>query len=195
MARIDRGDLRLLALEGLMVLFGVLAALLVDEWREDRALRAQAETARTHLVAEVRGNLGELESMRDIVSDRLALLDDLHGEMDGSVSLDSLSYRFGGYRQPDLAEGAWLRFSTSGIAERVPPELVHDAFALYAGHRYFQGLTDQVSRLVFSELNVDPARSQWGWHIAHGIMEQQIKWADYFIPLYRSFLDEWDGRG
>lgn len=193
MTRLRRGEIRFLVLEGLIVLFGVLTALLVDEWREERGLREEARSAIAALVAEVERNQAELQEVDSVVSLRLGRLRDLGPEMDGTVALGAVTGRFGGYRTPELSEGAWLRLSTGAVASHVPDDLVADAFALYALHPYFERLDAEVTRLVFSELNVDPQRARSGWLIAQGIMQQQLLWAQEVLPRYRDFLARWDG--
>ena len=192
MSRLSGKDLRFLALEGVMVLFGVLSALLVDEWREDRALQKEADAATAQLLAEVRQNLAELETVGATVSERVERLAALEDVLDGTVPLGAVTGRFGGYRTADLSEGAWIRLSTGSVASQVPQDLLQDAFALYAVHRYFVNLDDEVTRLVFSELNVDPARARFGWRIAQGLMGQQLEWVRLAIPRYRDFLARWD---
>ena len=54
---ISRADLRYLALEGLVVLFGVLIALVVDGWREEAARRARGDAALDRVVEEATLNL------------------------------------------------------------------------------------------------------------------------------------------
>jgi hypothetical protein len=193
MMGIRRSDVRLLALETCMVLVGVLAALLVDGLRESRRLDEEARAATDRLLEEVRVNLRELESLDSVVTDRSGRLRALELELDGTVPLGKLTPRFGGYRSPDLSEGAWQRLSTGAVAEHVPPDLLQEAFELYALHRYFLGLDEQIGRLVYGELNLDPARARYGWAVALAIMEQQSNWAREFIPQYRDFIARWEG--
>ena len=59
--------MRYLALEGLVVLFGVLFALLVDRVREERVQQDAADAAVQRLVVEVTQNLGELRDLKSVV--------------------------------------------------------------------------------------------------------------------------------
>ncbi len=194
MMQVRRTDVRLIVLETGMVLVGVLAALFVDGWRESRRLDEEARGATNRLLDEVRVNLRELESLDSVVTERSARLRALEPELDGTTPLGALTARFGGYRSPDLSEGAWQRVSLGAVAEHVPPDMLEEAFELYALHRYFLGLDEQIGRLVYGEMNLDPARVRYAWAVALAIMEQQASWAREFIPHYRDFLSRWEGR-
>ena len=50
-----------LALEALMVVFAVLVALAVEEWRDERQMHEFADRARMGVVTELRANLDEFE--------------------------------------------------------------------------------------------------------------------------------------
>lgn len=54
-----------LLVEAVSVVFAVLLALAVDEWREDRSHKALAERARAGILEEIRGNEAELRISRE----------------------------------------------------------------------------------------------------------------------------------
>jgi hypothetical protein len=54
-----------LLLEAASVVFAVLLALAVDEWRETRSRNALAARARASILEEIRGNATELRNTRD----------------------------------------------------------------------------------------------------------------------------------
>ena len=56
MARFERGSLKGLALEVGSIVLGVLLALAVSEWAQDREYAEQARTALENLAREVEGN-------------------------------------------------------------------------------------------------------------------------------------------
>ncbi len=195
MARIGRQDVRFLVLEGIMVLFGVLAALFVDEWRQERELRAEARAAMESVVVEVRENLEELQALDSVVTRRMELLDALQPELDGTTPLASLAGRFRGYRTPELSENAWQRLTAGRAADHVPGAFLQDGFAVYTFNAKFSRLEDEVTRLVFSEVNFDPGRVRTAWSIARGIMDQQVAWAGVSTERYQAFLERWDAGG
>lgn len=185
-----RHDIRFVLFEGLIVLFGVLAALFVDEWREDRQLRAEADAATASLLVEVEQNLQELIALESITTQRIALLREVQAEPVVEGSLADAAKRFGGYRVPDLRSSAWRRISTGPSADRMSQALLLRAFDLYTGAEYLGKLDDQISRLVFGELNYDPDKTRIALAIAERIMDQQIRWAKHYIELHESFLND-----
>ncbi len=66
-----------------------------------------------------------------------------------------------------------------------------DAFAVYSINGKFSNLEEEATRLVFSEINFDPARVRTAWSIAGEIMRQQVAWTRVSIPRYEAFLARW----
>lgn len=184
-------ELRFLFFEGLMVVFSVLAALLVDEWRQDVQVRHQVEIARSALDSEVRHNLRELITLDSVASARRDRLQALKPAASPGQSLSALTGRFGGYRTTDLASAAWVRLSTGALADHLPQEYVTDAFDLYAWNTALAGLNDQVKRLVYGEVFYDPVRTGVAKAISLAIMDQQIAWAEQARPKFEQFLEKY----
>ncbi|MGD8362213.1 MAG: hypothetical protein PVJ04_12375 [Gemmatimonadota bacterium] len=185
---ISRGDLKYLMLEGLVVVFGVLAALVVDGWREEAARRSAAESAFRRVIAEVSLNLQELEDLSATVAERLERLRSLKTDAPPGVPLSELINRFTGYRTPDLREAAWDRLSGSDLSDLVDQDLLNEAFYLYEWGRQFDGLDLEIYRLTYSELFYLPERRSTAILISERIMEQQLSWTRELIPVYRDFL-------
>jgi hypothetical protein len=185
---ISRADLRYLALEGLVVLFGVLIALVVDGWREEAGRRDAADAAVQRIVEEARLNLQEMEDLQETVSLRLERLQALEEDAPAGVPLADMNARFGGYRTPDLREAAWNRLSGSDLSDLVDESLLEDAFTLYEWARQFDGVTEQIYRLIYSETFYLPDRQTIAIRISERIMEQQLALAADLIPRYRQFL-------
>ena len=87
-----------LALEAVMVVFAVLIALGVEEWREERQLREFAGRARDAVVAEMRANLEEyhgaaasLDSVRNVLAEVVEKGDASLLEGDLSITLPEAS--------------------------------------------------------------------------------------------------------
>ena len=185
---IGRGDLKYLVLEGLVVVFGVLAALVVDGWREEAARRSAAESALERVMAEVSLNLQELEDLSATVTERLERLRSLKTDAPPGVPLSELINRFTGYRTPDLREAAWDRLSGSDLSDLVDQDLLNEAFYLYEWGRQFDGLDLEIYRLTFRELFYLPEKRSTAILISERIMEQQLSWTRELIPVYREFL-------
>lgn len=180
-------DLRYLLFEGLIVVFSVLVALAVDEWRENRSLDARTEVALDRLTDEIVRNRAELAELADVVEDRLERLRTLADDPTAQGSLGRLIGRFGGYRSPEFSEAAWSRLVSSPLADRVDPAFLEGAFDLYAFHPYFRGLDEEVNRLIYSELFHDPGRMRTALLISERIMVQQRIWAREALAAHDAF--------
>lgn len=176
-----------MALEGFVVLFGVLAALLVDRVREDVVQHRAARAAVDRLFEEVAQNLGEMRGLQHVASERLDSLRALR-DAPPDLGLSDLIGRFYGFRTPDLSEAAWERLSTSQLADSVDPELLSAAFYLYEWNHQFDRLDDQINRLVYSEIYYLPERRPTAIDVSERIMEQQLSWAAQAIPMFEAFL-------
>ena len=155
---IGRRDFRYLALEAVVVLFSIIAALFVDSAREGEARRVAAQAGVERLKLEVERNLDELRAMSDDVGARLAQIRAIRGHRPTGVGLSELIHRFQGYRTPDLDEAAWERLSGSDLASVVDPDLLADAFRLYEWNRQFDQIDQEISRFVYSEVFYEPER-------------------------------------
>ncbi len=174
---IGRRDFRYLALEAVIVLFSIIAALFVDSAREEAACRAAAQAAVERLMLEVDLNLHELRAMRDDVTTRLRQIRALRDQPPADVGLAELIDRFQGYRTPDLAEATWERLSGSDLASVVDPDLLAEAFRLYEWNRQFDQIDREISRFVYSEVFYLPERLDTALAISERIKEQLLAWA------------------
>ena len=188
MALMRRQDIKYLALEALVVVFGVLAALLVERVREERAHERAAAVAGGRLTAEVAQNLAELRDLQEVVQERVGYLRALREEKTPG-SLAELVGRFEGYRTPDLSGAAWTRLSTSDLADAVDPQLMADAFYVYEWNRQFDQLEREINRLVYSELFYSPEAAPTAIAISERIMQQQLAWVAPAIPQLEAFLE------
>ena len=95
-----------IAVEAAMVLFAVLAAFGVEEWREERQLRQFAAVARTAVETEVAENLEEFRTVQPVLTALTAQLDELlQAARGGSIDLnEELSL---GLRMPRASTAAW----------------------------------------------------------------------------------------
>ena len=187
---IGRRDFRYLALEAMVVLFSIIAALFVDSARAEAARRASAAVGVERLMLEVEQNLRELHAMRDEVATRLGQLRALRDDPPPAAGLAELINRFQGYRTPDLAEAAWERLSGGDLAGDVDPDLLADAFRLYEWNRQFDQIDQEITRFVYSETFYLPERLDTALAISERIKEQLLSWAAAAIPQFESFLDK-----
>lgn len=131
-----------LLLEAVSVVFAVLVALGVDEWRQDRENLRLAQRALSGIEAEIRGNLGELDGAREA---NQAMLEQLEAVL-GSEGPQSFGIQF---EYALLSSAAWqtsqvtqaIHFVDYGLVQRVAR--VYDLQTLFVeGQR---GLVEQLS--------------------------------------------------
>jgi len=137
-----------LATEALMVVFAVLVALGVEEWREERQLRAFADRARAAVDLEIQQNLDEFRSDgpdlidgRDDVGSTLQQLreaQEMSPDEEGSVNF-SFSFDF-----PDISTAAWRVAQSSQAAPYFDYDWVIERARQYEGFETYLGARDQV---------------------------------------------------
>ncbi len=137
-----------LATEALLVVFAVLVALGVEEWREERQLRAFADRARAAVDLEIQQNLDEFRSDgpglidgRDNVGNTLQQLreaQEMSPDEEGSVDF---SFRFD---FPDISTAAWRVAQSSQAAPYFDYDWVIERARQYEGFETYLGARDQV---------------------------------------------------
>jgi hypothetical protein len=130
-------------LEVASVVFAVLVALAVDEWNEDRELREQASRARASVIAELEGNLAELEagtvSSRAMADSASAVLSRIRsGEEVGSVGVQG--------SLPDFSDAAWETARVTGIVSHMDYDWVLQTARVYET----QDITQELQRDLLS---------------------------------------------
>lgn len=183
-----RGEWRRLLVDVLVVLIGVLAALFLNNLREDVAAERAARVATGRLLQEVAQNARELRKGQDIIQRRLALLRQLSGELPAGKSLKELVNRFHGYWFMDLNASSWGYLSRSVLADSVDPDLLSDAFTLYSVNKHFDRLNGQIQDFVYSEAFVSPQKTATAIAISEAIMSQQLRWSKEMLPEYDKFV-------
>ena len=124
------GERRFAALvaEAAMVVFAVLVALAVDQWRVDREVAGQVARARAGMEAELRANQQEIRSgvasvqtIYDAVSSLVARL--RAGEITGEAGL--------GGELPDSSDAAWETARITGDVAHIPYEWILQTARVY----------------------------------------------------------------
>ena len=187
--RSNWGKLRHLFVQGLVIVFSVLFALLAENSWAERKAKHDAAVALAVLELEIRANLEELEGFLVVVSERYDRLIATEPTIDGSRPFSDYVGNFGGYRHPDLDVSAWERVRSDPLANRVAPERLREAFILYRNLETLLTLDHQVSRLVFGPLYHDPDEAEIGYRISERILSQQIQFAEIMASQHRDFLD------
>ena len=144
-----RWKLAELATEALLVVFAVLVALGVEEWPEERQLRAFAARARAAVDQEIEQNLAEFRSVgpelivgRDRVRSTLQTLRDAQEARDrGESGSASLSFDFD---LPDISTAAWRVAQASHAAPYFDYDWVIERARHYDGLETYLDVRDEV---------------------------------------------------
>ncbi|WP_323847360.1 hypothetical protein [Microbulbifer magnicolonia] len=186
-----QGDWRRLLVDILVVLIGVLAALVLNNVREDAVADRAARVAKARLMQEVEQNAEELRDAREVVERRLSLLGELRGQLPAGKSMKDLVEQFRGFWVVELNASSWEYLSRSALADSVDPDLLQETFALYKFNRQFDQLNGQIADFVYSETFVLPDRAATALDISEAIMWQQLRWLDLLLPQYQQFLSRY----
>jgi hypothetical protein len=130
-----------LTLEAAMVVFAVLVALAVDEWRAERELDDQVQRARSAIEAELRANRDELEQSLPTV---MAAFDTV-GAMADRLRAGGGSQEWAlGALLPDFSDAAWETARSTGVMAHM------DYSWVLATARVYE--TQSVARLTQTDL-------------------------------------------
>lgn len=190
-----RDNYRFLILEGLMVLLSVLAALVMDDWRQNREVMERVTVAVERVVTEVIQNQGELEELVGNATARRDALGRMLEEAGGSRSLANRINEFGGYPVPDLSRAAWERVNSGAVADHVPEAFLDDAFDLYTLDGQYQSLADRIDEVVYSRLFFDADQARLAMLISWRILDQEVVWARILLGRYEIFLEKYGSEG
>ena len=100
--------------ETLPVVFGVLLALLLSNWKEDIDSDRYIEEYYLHINEESESNL---VTLRDIVKSHRELLDTLNNYKETDVNLDEILSKVGGIQFALLQNSSWKYFQSSSIGK------------------------------------------------------------------------------
>jgi hypothetical protein len=188
MPLLHRREVRVLAVEAIVMVCSILIALWVDSWREARIERRAAAEAAEAIDREVADNLRELVSMRDDIAKRMQRLAALGDSLQPGRPFVSGMGSWGGFRTTDLSRSAWERASLAAIANRLDPAYLRQALAVYQSEDWLRELDSRVNGLAFGETFFLPERTRVAWLQSVAVMRQQASWLSEAIPLHEEFL-------
>ncbi len=127
-----------LAREALMVVFAVLVALAVEEWRDERQMHEFADRARMGVVTELRANLDEFEETGPGLLATDAMLREVTQEEDFSLLAN---FNLG---LPDFSSAAWRASQVSPAASYFDFDWVIEVPRAYETYEVYSRMADQV---------------------------------------------------
>lgn len=176
-----------MGLEFFAIIIGVLIALNVDEWREQRQIGEMNEIAVERLNEEILRNYEEISRSANIVEERYARLAALNVTTDSPFS-EKLA-QFGGFNFPDLKNSVWARMGHDPLANRIDPLYVDGATELYNQNQLLDHLSKQIFDLTVSATFHDPALAPMTWNISKTMMLLQIQWEREALARYEDFIE------
>lgn len=118
-------------IQGAMVLLGVLLALFVDEWREDREFQQLVVTTEAQVLEEITTNRAQLQIYLDEFVSRSERLNDWIAELDFEQSILDQLEGFPGIPSTFTNKSAWTMANNSQLTEYIDHEFYDAAFHLY----------------------------------------------------------------
>ena len=166
--------------EAISIVFAVLLALAVDQWREERSLRRQAERARQAVMTEIRSNREELRAVRanndrwrGVIAETLIK----PGVPDGMRP--SMSWAM-------LSSGAWQTAQGSQASQYFDYEWLVEVAQLYEGQALFS--TTQSQFYVESGLAFVGETRREGLQAAHDRLAYLVKLSAHVLAGYDLIL-------
>jgi len=129
-----------LALEMLSIIIGVLVALAVDEWNEEREYRQQARTALENIHQELEKNLRIIELIHP--GNQAAM----EAIMTESTEDDSMTIIPG----LQIQDAAWQTMVSSGIAAHVPYDDLYEIAEAYTVQSVYKSFSEELVRSIIN---------------------------------------------
>jgi len=183
---------RLLA-EGCLIVFSVLVALGVGEWRENRAKQALARRALNHFRVELTQNLDSVrqvvayhQELRSKVSGFIKDPSQLEADLDYFVLLQRLAEH--GLQPPDLRQAAWDTAVGAGMLALLDYEVSQRLAGTY--HAQEMGVNTTIRRI--SDILFSPAIFEMNrvnqLHLMFGLINELVEQERTMIETYEETL-------
>ena len=170
----SRWPLATLAIEVLSIVFGVLLALGVNEWRQNRANAELAERARTNLFAEIEANRNHLQIILD---QNLAFQRRMTAA--SSDDDDEVGYQLAW----GLQDTAWNVARDTEALQYMPFETVYGFSAVYSFQQTYRNLGLQMSQAQMMGFMNDSGDGQDGQVMTHREIYRR------FLPIIELMIE------
>lgn len=172
-----------LAAEAGMVVFAVLIAFAVDEWREERQLRDFADRARAAVEAEMQANVEEFEATAAALDSVQALLGQVVESEDPALLGGSLAFSL-----PEPSSAAWRAAQASVAAPYLDYDWVIRASRAYeVGETYArvaERAIDDMSAVIGTGATLETMQAVYGRLVILSDMHEQVR------DRFQALLDE-----
>lgn len=134
-----------------MVMIGVLLALLVDEWREERQIEEMVSLTEERVLSEIRENAIQLQSYSERLTERFEELQSWEQELGPELSFREQP-GFPGMPAVSLSDAAWQRANSSDVTNYMNNELIEHAYGLYLTNERIINAEDRLLDPIFSSM-------------------------------------------
>lgn len=183
-----RDKLPELILEAASVVFAVLLALAVDQWRDTRAEQRHAERAQAAIVHELRSNASEVEEM--LGRNRLGV-ERLRAAIAAAESGDQLELN---YQLAELSSAAWESARLTGAASELELDWLIEVARIYELQElYADGQRQIVERIATLGEAIAEGEATAVLRGLAGRAEGLLELSSALLGRYREFLEEGEG--
>jgi hypothetical protein len=163
-----------LLVEATMVVFAVLVALALEEWRQEQRLLDFAARAETSVVAELQANLEELDGSRPSLLELQEVLIRVVTEEDLSLLGDQLDVQL-----PDLSSAAWEVAQSSEAAPYFDYEWVIEMARAYEILEVYENANDNIiaamSAIIGRGATLERVGDVFGWLVIINDVHRQTE--------------------
>lgn len=135
--------------ESALIVFSVLLALAVDAWREGRADRERAATARTEILAELQANRA---AVAEALQYHNALMDSIAVYRAEEVAPTVLVFQRGFVAPAQLSHTAWSSAVETGALSHMDYPTVLRLSGVYAQQDHYQQQVRSVAQILYGEV-------------------------------------------
>ena len=176
-----------LILEMLMVMIGVLLALLVDEWREERQIAEVVELTESRILSEIRENQERLKTYHQGLNERFTKLKQWRRTLEPEKSFRQQA-NFPGIPTVTLNDAAWSRANSSDMTNFMDQGIIEEAHGLYRTNQVVMTSAEPLLELIYSPLSWDPQQTMTAYHIAEDIFREAISQVEQSLDAYDDFI-------
>ena len=136
--------------ESALIVFSVLMALAVDQWRDSRATEARARDAVAAITAELQANRAAAERARSFHLETTALLKAVADRK--QLPEDDIAYQRGMFNPATVVQAAWVTAREAATLQTLPLDAVLRLSRVYELQESYAQLGDEIARDVYIDL-------------------------------------------
>ena len=176
-----------LFLEMLMVMIGVLLALLVDEWREQKQIDEVVKLTETRILSEIYENHERLQVYRQDLRDRFDSLKSWKQTLNPEKGFREQS-GFPGIPTVSLNDAAWSRANSSDMTNFLDTDIIEDAHGLYISNKIVMNSSSALLDLIYSPMSWDANQTIVAYNIVEDIFSEAISQVEQSLVDYEKFV-------